>query len=507
MPDFEGRLAKYRDELNALIAKGEGRSADEDKRLRELTGKVQELRAEMEAHAALAAADTASKPEGRMGDHTKKADPDDDMMADKKAEPRADKGTEPEKRDLNPTGKTGTPSGKDLPATGEYRMWNRTPEVREFLNIARRSRATSFLDAAVKESGRVKGADNELRQALGMDGSSLPWACMVDQGFLNDLAEGRDLAEIDPALAALDAPCDLRGDQPEARATSDTATTIATNMQGRAQAAIVQRVFARSSAAFIGVSIQPVPVGDHAWPVIEQSGGADPSFLAVGARKTAAAGNFRVVVLRPQDLSAAYLFHLQDLARVRGYENALRADLQMSMSDQLDKSIINGGADPEINGILTAVTTHQPAGSNLAAAAASFPTAIGKYAGAVDGLFAYGAKDLRMLMGPAVWARLESIVASNTAVTAAEKYDMRLGGVRVTSNMPAAAANVHKTIIAKGGARGPHAVAAVWNTGVSLIRDQQSEANVRQIRITAVAHYDMDVLRTEAYYIPQYTIS
>ena len=117
MPDFEGRLSKYGAELKALIEKGENRSADEDKRLRELTGQVNELRAEMEAHAALSAADTASKPpEGRMGDHTKKAEGDDDMMADKKADKRADAGTEPEKRDLNPGGSQGTPSGKGLPA-------------------------------------------------------------------------------------------------------------------------------------------------------------------------------------------------------------------------------------------------------------------------------------------------------------------------------------------------------------------------------------------------------
>ena len=492
MKDLAERIKENRKALQALIDLGDKRTAEQDKELRELTAAAAKLTAEREARAALALSDPPADPEPRMGDHTKKADPDyDDDMADKKAADKtegraADKGGEPEKRDLNPTGKTGTPSGAPLPTGGPtHSMWTRTSEVREFIKIAQRSSAAKFIENIAKGRGdALKGVERELRAALNAEVNTLPWAALVDRTFLDQAAEGRALEEIDPLI-------DLETLAPEIRLSGDAATSIATDMQGRFQNAIVQRVFTRGSTAWMGIMVQPVPTGDIMWPVL--TGGVSPAFTAAGTAKAAEAATFSVKILSPQDLTAAYNFYLKDLARVKGYESALRADLRMAMNDQLDQSILNGGASPNLDGGLIHALTERRAGATGSAADWSRWAAM--YAGAVDGLYAYGGSDLRLLLAPDAYANAEALVQSNTAVTAMEQITRRTGGARVSANMPAISGNDTTILIAKMAQGATNAVAAVWNIGINLIRDNISEADKRQARITAVGFYDCDLLR------------
>lgn len=491
MKDLAERLRECRAELQTLIDLGEKRDEAQEKRLAELTALAGKLNAERAARAALASTDAPADPEPRKGDH--KAGYDDDDMADKKAESKSetraadpDPGAEPERRDLNPTGRAGTPSGKNLPTGGPtHSMWTRTSEVREFVKVALRSSASAFISNIAKGRGdALKGADRELRSALNAEANTLPWAAIVDRSFLDQVSEGRALEEIDERI-------DVETLAPEIRLAGDAATTIATDMQGRIQNAIVQRVFTISSTAYMGIMVQPVPTGDVMWPVL--TGGVSPAFTAAGTAKAAEAATFSVKILSPQDLTAAYNFYLKDLARVRGYETALRSDLRMAMANQLDHSIINGGASPNLDGGLIHALTERRSGATTGAA--DWPRWAAMYAGAVDGLYAYSGRDLRLLIAPDAYANAEALVQSNTAVTAMEQLERRTGGVRVSANMPPVASDDTIILIAKTGQGATNAVAAVWNVGINLIRDVISEADKRQARITAVGFYDCDLLR------------
>ena len=50
-----------------------------------------------------------------------------------------------------------------------------------------------------------------------------------------------------------------------------------------------------------------------------------------------------------------------------------------------------------------------------------------------------------------------------------------------------------------GGNRGPNAAAATWSRGVTVIRDELSPSNKREIKLTMVSMHDMAVLREAAY--------
>ena len=530
-------MRKLREELRALVERGEKRSAEESRRMRELTAQVQELRAEIAARNAAGAVDSADAggapaAEGRQG-HGGAGSASQDAGGAPAAEGRQGHagagsaghggagsagqdaggaaaaegrqghagagsagqdgtGGAPERRDLNPGGRTGTASGTGLPTpgAGDYRMWSRSAEVREFIKLSLRSSTSKFFGNAAQAAGdRLRGAERELRDALGADRECLPWASIVDRNFLEQLAEGRALEEVAPDI-------DPEILSPEIRLAGDATSTIAANMQGRIQNAIVARVFTRGSTSYLGINIQPVPVGDVMWPVLDS--GVSPEFKAIGASKAAEEATFSVKVLSPQDLTAAYLFNLKDLARVKGYETALRADLRMAMNSQLDKSILQGGASPNLDGGLIHALTAVDIGAT--SGAADWERWAQVYASAVDGIYAYDYDDLRVLMSPAAYQSAEALVQSNTAVTALEQIKRRTGGCRSSANMPPKTANKHTTLIAKMAMGATNAAAVVWNVGVNLIRENTSEADKRKVRLTAVGFYDCDVLRPAGFF-------
>ena len=483
-------IKEIRSEIEALLAK-ETRSDADNARLAELTKRATQARADEEARAALAALDAPT--DTRKGDHAPKRDAEGDGAADARTDPapaatetRAD-GGDAEKRDLFP-GRAATMSGDPLPgvaSTSGHAGWHRAPEVREFARLALRARPSRFLTNAADDVGdRLDGADKELRDAVNGEREKMPWAAIVDREFLDGMAEGRSIEDLDDRIS-LDSII-----PPEERAAGDTATSPADGNIARTQNAIVGRVFAPSITNYLGIRVQPVGVGKHMWPVI--TAGVEAAWENKGDTNSAPAATITPKEVEPHDLAAAYLFHMRDQALLKGYEAALRADLSRAMMDQLDKSILRGGASPNLAGGLLNSITGVDVGETTGAATWAKWVAI--YTGAWDGLYTRSPGEVRVLMAPGGAASAESLVQSNTAVTAYEQIQRRTGGVRFSEHMPGKANNKWASLVVKTGVMG-NAVAAVWNVGVNLIRDNVTEANKRQIRLTTVGFYDAIVLR------------
>lgn len=337
-------------------------------------------------------------------------------------------------------------------------------EERERRQLEGRIELRAYLSAAV-EGRDVDGAEREFNQALGVAGGSgvqVPWA-------------------------ALAPPVEQR---------ADTATNLSGDIESKNVEPILGRVFERSVAAWLGVTMPMAAVGMRTYPVFAT--GAAAEMASEGAAVDADAATFTVTNISPTRLSARYLFSIEDLATVEGLEAALRADLSMAMADQLDKQIITGdGTAPNLAGMFDV-------DSGLANPAA--PTAetdvsgyIDLVTGQVDGVNAYETDDIRLLIGPATLKHAAKKFISGTDTSALAYMRMLSGGVRTSARVPAVkqvASKNHQELLTvrMNGA----AVAPMWPT-LSLVRDIYSGANKGQVALTAIALYGFKIVRANGW--------
>ena len=320
--------------------------------------------------------------------------------------------------------------------------------------------------------------------------------------YLHAAANG---APLDGAEAELNAALDIRGaggvavpweallpTGDEQRA--DAATTVGATDHGVTQRAILPRVFARTAAAFLGVTMPMVGTGDVNYPVLTSgttAAGKDP-----GAAHDAGAATFEANQLGPTRLTAKYLFRVEDLRRLAGMESALRADLRSVMGDQMDKTILNGQASaPDINGFIDAGTIADPTAPTAVVTIAS---AIKTAADAVEGKHANGLSDVRLLIGPKTYSTLAGLLSSNSEPVALSVLRTETGGLRVSAHVPDPASNVQQALVYRTGGGGPNAVAPIWQ-GLELIRDPYTNAAKGEVSITAFALWAFAVVRSAAY--------
>ena len=246
-----------------------------------------------------------------------------------------------------------------------------TGEGAEFRQLLERIEIRNYLVPAAAGS-HLSGAEKELNESLkiGESGSVvLPWEVLL----------------------------------PEARQTedrADTATSLAADIGPRVQQSIVGRVFADSSAAYLGVSLPTVSTGEQQYVAL--TAGTTAEQKAKAASVDAAAATFTPKALTPLRLTARYLFSIEDAARLRGMEAALRDDLRAALRDQLDKQVIAGdGTAPNVGGFLAAAANGGLAAQADPGAAIAFGSLTSLFSDQVDGLYARTVNDVRVLIGEA----------------------------------------------------------------------------------------------------------
>lgn len=309
-----------------------------------------------------------------------------------------------------------------------------------------------------------EGATRELQQELNLAGNAVPLALIRP--------ERRD-----------GVPEDL-----ERRA-----VTPAPNDVGQNQAAIIPGVFPHSVAAFLGVDMPTVGVGEAVYPVLTQN--ATVHAPGEGAAATETTGSFSADVLSPSRLQASFFYSREDRARFAGMDAALRENLNAALSDALDARIVAGDDEGLLHGAnlanhnAAAVTTYAMYRSQLAY-------------GRVDGTYASMVGDTRIVMGSATYAHCAGQFRSDNAGDRAALEDLMqvTGGVRVSAHVPAVANNKQNAIVRLGSRR--DAVAPIWE-GVSLIPDEVTKADTGEIKITAVMLYAFKLLRSAGFYKQQ----
>lgn len=320
-------------------------------------------------------------------------------------------------------------------------------EGRELRSIVDRATLGNYMQAALND-GLLDGAESELNAALeirGGAGTQIPWH-MLD-----------DLGEIE-----------TRADAP-----TPAPATVGANQSG-----ILGRVFARTAAAWLGVAMPQVPVGEAVYTTLTTGQAAAPQ--AKDGKVEAAAGVFTPQSVGPTRLTARYLFRMEDAAVLRGMEESLRADLRGALGEELDKQIIAGdGSAPNFDGFHGALTA-----AATVSAVATASDYINALSGAVDGRYALSIDDVRMLVGAETYAHMMTLFFASTSVNVSDYLAQAGARIRVSAHVPAAASSKQDAILSTNPAQG--AVAPMWPS-VSVIRDIYTGAAAGQISLTIVA--------------------
>ena len=161
----------------------------------------------------------------------------------------------------------------------------------------------------------------------------------------------------------------------------------------------------------------------------------------------------------------------------------------------MDRQVVTGdGQDPNVTGFMAEL-----AAPDDPAAVTSWADYLALFSGRVDGLNAYSLSDVRAVEGASTFQYAESLFRTgaqdNGPRAAAREYvGGRIGGMSVSSRIPAAANDIQTNIAALTSYPGRNAVAPIWKA-FSVIRDEITRAAHGQVALTAVALWNFKILR------------
>ena len=320
-----------------------------------------------------------------------------------------------------------------------------TPEAIERKELESRCSVGSIFTAAI-EHRSTDGAERELQTELGLSDNFIP-LCLIEH----------------------------------------RAITPAPTETGQTQSTIVPAVFPQGAAAFLGVDMPTVAVGDAVFPVLTNNVPADDVAEAGVVAETT--GSFTAEVLTPRRIQASFFYSREDRARFAGMDEALRMNLNDALSSGLDKYILT----KTDLGLLDFGTDPTPGSEE------TFATYRAAIFAQVDGRYAMNAMDVCTLVGGDTFTHMAGKYRGNAADDSAlDSLMMKSGGVRVSAHVPAKTnANVQEAVVARG-KQYRHAVAPIWE-GIQLIPDEVTKAATGEIVITAVMLMNFKIIREAGY--------
>ena len=119
--------------------------------------------------------------------------------------------------------------------------------------------------------------------------------------------------------------------QVETRAVTPAPANVGTDQQP-----IIPYVFPMACAAWLGVDMPTVSVGEAVFPVLTSTLAVHTPAENASAAETT--GAFSADVLAPSRLQAAFEYSREDRARFRDMDSSLRENLSMGLADGLDKA-------------------------------------------------------------------------------------------------------------------------------------------------------------------------
>ena len=325
------------------------------------------------------------------------------------------------------------------------------------------------------------------------DGEDRELRALIDRANVGNIFEATlEHRATDGAEAELQAHYRLSANAIPMALLETRAVTPAPSDVGQNQSTIIPGVFPQSCAAFLSVDMPTVPTGEAIYPVLSTN--ATVGTPAENAAQAETTGSFTADVLSPSRLQASFFYSREDRARFSGMDEALRTNLSDALSDGLDQQILAG-----TNGLFI--------GSNIASHAASSVTTYANYRselgyGRVDGTYAGGVADLKIVMGAATYGHAAGVFRSSNAGDRAALEDLMqvTGGVKVSAHVPAVVSHKQNAIVRLGMRR--DMVAPIWE-GVTLIPDEITKAGSGQIVVTSVMLHAVKIIRSAGFFKQQ----
>ena len=201
----------------------------------------------------------------------------------------------------------------------------------------------------------------------------------------------------------------------------------------------VMPVFATGDAAFLGVRMASVGVGDATFPVLTTRpnvGGPHTGDTSVAVTD----GSFSAASLSPGRLQASFEYRRSDASRFGDLDQSLRSALSEGLSEALDKEVIDQIVSDVARTDATAENTFATYRSKLVYER-------------LDGRYAKMESAVRILMGSATAVHASGKYRSNNADDAAIDSLRRIsGGVRISAHVAAVSGNKQDAIVRRGSA-------------------------------------------------------
>ena len=321
-----------------------------------------------------------------------------------------------------------------------------TPEGREMRQLVNRASLGKMM-AGIADDGQGNGAERELRQARNLPDNYVPW----------DMLEKR---------AAVDVSGDEEGN-----------TTP-----------WIQRVFPMSAAAFCGVDVQTVPVGQVLVPAITT--GVTIGFVAAGVAQAESSPEAAVTTLSPRRGTGNFPINKEDLAVFPMMESAWRMELTDAVQNAIDVDLLTLAS----KGLLVAGGT-DPTDPADATTAAEF---LADVYGAVDGALASSINQVKLLVGPETYGFMGGLLYdTGSGVTVADKMASIGVEVMVSDNVGPYTQMDQDGLVVVGPPR-RNSIGVMWN-GVEIIRDEFTKAPEGQIKFTVAVMWDFENVRSAGY--------
>lgn len=354
-------------------------------------------------------------------------------------------------------------------------------EMRERIELRSKATLTGYLRAAL--SGRmVDGAEAELAAAAAADYPEFPAGGIPLE--LWDVPEARTEQRVDAVTAA--------------------PATVGVNLDP-----IRPMIFANSIAPRLGIAMPRVGSGTYGTATITTALTAGAKAKGADAEATAAALTVQTATVKR--VSARLGIRIEDIASigVGNFESALRQNLALKLSDELDNQAINGnGTAPNLAGIIDRLTNPTDP-TNVA----TFDSFVSSFANGVDGLWASMANQVAIVCGVDTY-RL-SLRTFRDASDGNKRGDMafadyarsHFGGWWTNKRMPAPASNIQKAILHRRGRTGLRtAVCPHWNV-VSIDDIYSGSASGTRYFTAHVLLGDVILVQPDAYAAVEYKVA
>ena len=293
------------------------------------------------------------------------------------------------------------------------------------------------------------GMDAEQRERLELR-SQASLTNFVSRYMAGKMPQGREL-ELQQAAQVDNIPLELwdvprsMGLETRADVVTGVPSSVGLNLDR-----IRPAVFAKSIAPMLGIEMPRVESGTYASATINASLTAGAKAKGGVAESTSA--TFNVTTATPKRVSARLSIAIEDIAAVgqANFESALRENLSLVLSDELDKQAINGdGQAPNLAGIFKRLTDP----SAPAAGVVNWVGFASQHAKGVDGLWAATIKDCCIIVSPEVY-QLAAAVFQGTdgaELSAAAYASMHTGGFYCNKRMPAKTGHVAQALLYRKG--------------------------------------------------------